>query len=116
VKEQSLCTKVYFKLVKNCIEACEMLRVACGKDTHFLVVSKIQSGGTCIADCSGCLLTGKINKNMHQVKELVLKNRRIIIFEVASIGKYNICVSSEHFQRSLHMCRLPSNSFPTCQA
>lgn len=37
---------------------------------------------------------------MHQLKELVLKNRIIIIiFEVASIEKYNIWVSSEHFQR-----------------
>jgi len=51
------------------------------------------SGVICIVDGSGCLLTGKINKNMRQVKELVLENIRIIIFEVANIWKY-IWVSS----------------------
>jgi hypothetical protein len=70
-----------------------------GTDTHFLVVSKLQSGVACSADCSGCPLTSKRKKQVHQVKELVLKNRRIITFEVANMEKYNIWVSSEHFQK-----------------
>jgi hypothetical protein len=78
---------VYFNLGKDVTEACEMLQVAfgeqtVGENTYFLVVSKIQSGVGCITDGPGCLLTIKISKNVCQVKELVLKNRRIIVFEV----------------------------------
>ena len=65
----------------------------------------------CIADCSGCPLTGKISKNMRQVKELVLENRRIIIFEVANIRKY-IWVSSELFQRQSKYVQISINSVP----
>lgn len=50
------------------------------------------------AECSGCLLASKIGENVHQVKELVLKKRMIIICEGAKIGNY-VWVSSEHFQR-----------------
>jgi hypothetical protein len=101
LKEQCFCTKVYFKLGKDIMEACKMLQVAfgeqtVGKNTQFLVFSKIQNCVACITDGSGCLLTNKLSKNMRQVKELVLKNRRIIIFEVANIRKY-IWVCSEHF-------------------
>lgn len=69
-----------------------------GKKTHFLVFSKIRSGVACIAECSGYPLTSRIGKNMHHVKELVLKDRRVIIFEIANIWKH-IWISLEHFQR-----------------
>jgi hypothetical protein len=69
-----------------------------GKNTCFLVVSKIKSDVACIAECSGYPLTSEIGKNMHHAKELVLKDRRMIIFETANNGKH-IWVSLEHFQR-----------------
>jgi len=120
LKEQCFCTKVYFDLGKDVTEACEMLQVAfgeqtVGKNTHFLVVSKIQSGVGCITDGSGCLLTNKISKNICQVKELVLKNRRIIVFGVTNIRKY-IWVSSEHFQRQSEYVQISINSFPSWRA
>lgn len=49
---------------------------------------------------------------MRQVKELILKNLRIVIFEVAVIRKY-IWVSSEHFQRQSEYVQISINSFPS---
>lgn len=68
----------------------------------------------CIADGSGCPLTGKISKNMRQVKELVLENRTILSLKFANIRKY-IWVSLEHFQRQSKYVQISINSVPSAK-
>jgi adenine specific DNA methylase Mod len=93
-----------------------MLKVAFWEQTmgktSFWLVSEMKSDVAITedAECSGCLLTSKIVENVYQLKELVLKKRRIVICEVGN-GKY-IWVSSEHFQRQSEHARIAVQFMP----
>jgi hypothetical protein len=76
------------------METLKMLEVACREQTvgRTLVSElpfKFNSSVTSAEDSerSGCPSTGKTDKDVEQVQELVLKNRRLTIHKVADIFK-----------------------------
>ena len=106
-KERYVCFKFCFKLGRHTTETSETLKVPSGQQTVgktqiFYWFSKFRSSVTSAEDAGHLerISTSKTGASVEQVKEVLLKNRGMTLYEVANVfGISFVSVSSENFGR-----------------